>query len=102
MAKSNSFIALLDSSGFLTTTNVTAAIGGVPFVRHQFNWLLAELNRKTEVEAQIMLAGYTGVKKINETRAIRLAEMIRLLRTLSPAQIAALPLPAMPAVAAMP
>ncbi len=102
MAKTNSFITLLDAPEFLTTANVTAAIGGVPFIRHQFNWLLAELNGKTEMEARDMLTGYTGVKKINETRAIRLAEMIRLLRTLTPAQIATLPLPALPAVAAKP
>ncbi len=96
MAKTNSFLSLLDGSKTLDTTNVPAAIGGVPFVRHQFNWLLEQIAAKPDADAVNMLTGYTGVKKITPERATRLAEMVRLIKTIPAFQLATIALPAMP------
>ena len=102
MAKPSSLIALLDSSANLNATNVPAAIGGVPFVRHQFNWLLVQLATKPSSEAVVMLAGYTGVKKITPGRVVRLEEMVRIIQNRPIALLEALPLPALPATPVKP
>jgi hypothetical protein len=96
MAKTNPFLSLLDGSATLDATNIPTAIGGVPFVRHQFNWLLAQLAAKSPADAVVMLAGYTGVKKITPERAVRLEEMIRVLQAMTPHDRATFPLPTMP------
>ena len=102
MAKSNSLLSLLDSLIPLDAANVPTAIGGVPFVRHQFNWLLAQIAAKSSPEAVVMLAGYAGVKKITPDRAARLEEMVRIIQAMSLPDRATFPLPALPVVASKP
>lgn len=102
MSKANTLLSLLDSKRPLNATNVPAAIGGVPFVRHQFNWLLVEIATKPSPDAVVMLANYTGVKKITPDRAVRLEQMVHIIQNRPTALLAALPLPALPVVAAQP
>jgi hypothetical protein len=94
MAKPNALLRLLDGTDPLTAANVPDAIGGVPFIRHQFNWFLEKVASEPPMVAAKTFVGYTGIKKLTPARDARLAEMVKIIQAIPPAQLATLPLPA--------
>lgn len=87
----NTFITLLDGKETLTEDNVLTALAGVPFVQHQYKWLVDRLTRETPDLGRSTLTGYVGIKRVTDKREIRFAEMLRLIQMVIPSRRDALP-----------
>jgi hypothetical protein len=90
-AMPNSLISLLDQKDPLTVSAVLKAMEGVPFMKHQFRWLVGEVVRGDGTTAERMMAGYAGVKKLDARRKLRIAEAVGLIKTLTATEVAQLP-----------
>ncbi len=87
----NAVLKLVDSSEPLTSEKVLRALSEVPFVRHQYKWLVDELASLPPKNASTLLAGYCGARRLPPAREKRFAESVRLLAGLTPPERAALP-----------
>lgn len=87
----NAVIKLLDSSAPMSKEALLKGLAGIPFVRHQYRWLVSELARRPAPAAKVMLAGYCGMRRTSPEREKRLAEACGLVASMTNAEISRLP-----------
>lgn len=87
----NMVIKLLDSPAPISQEALLRSLAEVPFVRHQYRWLVSELALLPPAASTTMLAGYCGIRRMTPAREIRLAEACSLVSAMLPSEIAALP-----------
>lgn len=84
----NTFIQLLDAKGAITAAGTLRALAGVPFVTHQFAWLVQKVVTSRDAAT---LASYAGVKNLTPDRAQRLSMCVSAISSLPASEIAGLP-----------
>lgn len=87
----NAVIRLLDSQAQMSKETILRGLAEIPFVRHQYRWLVSEVATLPLAAAKTMLAGYCGMRRMSQKREVRLSEACALVSTLTPAEIANLP-----------
>ena len=91
----NKFIPFIDAKAPVTIKSALESLGTVPFLQHQFGWLVRKLAGTADYpDFRRTLCGYVGVKKITETRDIAMRSFFTLLRDLAqqnPAFLASMP-----------
>jgi len=91
----NKFIPFIDAKTQVAIKPALEALGTVPFLQHQFGWLVRKLAGTADYsDFRQTLCGYVGVKKITETRDIAMRSFFTLLRDLAqqnPAFLASMP-----------
>lgn len=87
----NSFISLIDSDETLTESTVLGGIANVPFVRHQYKWLLGEIRKLPLDGGASLVAGYCGIKKLSQSRRGRIEEACRVVSSIPDLEFAKLP-----------
>lgn len=87
----NSILKMVDSPDPMTRDGVLQALSEVPFVQHQYKWLVGEIARLPSQNAAVLLSGYCGARRLPPHRESRLREACILLSTLSEPEINALP-----------
>lgn len=87
----NAFIDHIDSNEPVTARSALIALARVPFVAHQFRWLVCKVAAETHASALATLQGYSGMKRSSLWRDVRLDKVVAAIRTLSPAALKALP-----------
>lgn len=77
---SKEFIKFIDSNIPIGRENLLTALRTEPFLSHQFDWFISQINFKTTPEACEMMAGYCGLKKITPERQNRLIQAVTALK----------------------
>lgn len=89
---------LADSAEPVTLESVLKGLSEVPFVGHQFKWLVGELRRHSPADGAVLMAGYCGLKKMDASRRARLGGACALLAGMSQSEFERLPETIQPSV----
>lgn len=87
----NAVIKMLDSPSSMSKEELLEGLASVPFVRHQYRWLVSELASLPPTAATTMLAGYCGIRRMTPTRQQRLTEACAIVSAMTPSDLSSLP-----------
>jgi len=87
----NAVLKIVDSGTPLSLRGALQSLSEVPFVQHQYRWLVGELRNHPPAQSSMLLAGYCAARRMSAYRQSRMIEFCQLIAGMTETEVASLP-----------